>query len=138
MLCTWRRRPAMRFRLDPGQPEQLALTGQPLEGMEPGVLERESRPFEETVRRVRDHDLARTGDRQDPRGGMNGHASDILGDELDLARVDADAYLHAESFSRPNHRGAATDGVRRSVEDHEKAIAGGRDLTATKGIDHLP
>jgi hypothetical protein len=69
---------------------------------------------------------------------MNGYASDIVGDELDLARVNAYSDLDPERFSRPNHCGAAADGVRRSVEDHEKAIAGGRNLAAPKGIDDLP
>src|SRR5687768_252572 len=87
---------------------------------------------------IRDHDLARTCDRQDPRGGMNSYTSDIVGNELDLARVDPHADLDPESLRCPNHCRAAADGLRRSVENHEKAIACGRDLAAPKGVDDLP
>src|SRR5262249_4333298 len=109
-----------------------------LELVDTAVLEGEARAGDEILDRLRDEYLARSGERGDPRSGVDCDAADLLPVELALARVDAGADLHAELPDRLAGRDRAADGARRTVEAREEAVASGVDLPAAKALELAP
>src|SRR5436190_16619594 len=101
-------------------------------------LELEARPDDGAVGGAGGEDLARLSEVRDARRDVDGHAADVLADDLALAGVQADVELEAERPDRLDDRaGAAQRAGRRAVEDDEERIADGLDDVATEAFDDL-
>src|SRR5207302_828841 len=69
---------------------------------------------------------------------MDGHAADVLADQLALARVHADADLHAELTRLRGDRERAPQRARgRAFEGREEAVAHGLDLATPEAEELL-
>ena len=75
------------------------------------------------------------GERSDPRADVDGHAADVVADELALAGVEAGPHFDAERPA-PGRRSRAHSGSRaRAVERGEEAVAHGLHLAAPVALE---
>ena len=101
--------------------------------MRPPVGEVDTRPENEILDRRGDEDAAVLGDRHHARGDVDGKAANRVADELDLARVQADADRHSELAEHLDHASRARDRAGGTVEDRQKSVAGVIDLPPPVG-----
>src|SRR3954464_12420432 len=121
---------------DGGQREQRPVPRDAVERLHAALLEPQSRAYYGPVRRARGQHLAGSRQRGDARGDVDGHAADVVADDLALAGVQADPDLQPH---RPN---GLDDGLRtahrlrrRAVEGDEEGVADGLDLAPAEAVD---
>ena len=66
---------------------------------------------------------------------MDGDAADVIADELDLTRMDADPDREADGARGSGHGRPTSDGLRRAVEDGQEAIARRLDLASMEDVE---
>ena len=74
------------------------------------------------------------GERHHPRCRVDGQAASVGADELDLARMDADADRQAGLRADRVIASAAANGTRRAIEHGQEPIAGRRDLAPAEAL----
>ena len=72
--------------------KRLPLAGDALELLGAAVRKRDTRADDEVLDGARDEHLVRAGERADPRADVDGHAADVVADELALAGVQAGSH----------------------------------------------
>src|SRR3972149_6185923 len=92
------------------------------------VLEREARPCDEVPDSARDEHLAWTGERSDARADRDGEPTHVVGEGLDLARVQPGPDLDPERLHRLRDHRRAPDRPGRPVEGGQEPVAHRLDL----------
>jgi hypothetical protein len=66
---------------------------------------------------------------------MDSDTANVSSDELDFPCMDANPNREIHVAGRASHGDAASDSVRRTIEDGEKTVAGGCQLASSVGIE---
>ena len=106
--------------------------------MKATILERERAANDRAEHSARDEHLAGSRERANARGDVDGHAADILADQLTLTCVHANAHLDPElACGGGDLKGTAQSPRWRPLEGHEEAVTDGLHLMAAKAGELL-
>src|SRR5271166_7084241 len=121
--------------------EQRPAAGNTLELVKAPVLERERPAHDGAEHRARHEHLTGTGEIGYTRGDVDGHAAEVLADQLTLARVHSHADLHSELARLACDRQCAAQRARRrAIEGSQEPVAHRLDLTPAEAgqlLSHL-
>ena len=84
--------------------------------MAAAIIEQETRAHHEILDRARHEDFASTSEGSDPRPDMYREPGNVIGQDLDLASVQAGSDIEVELPDLLPDRQGATDGAGRTVE----------------------
>ena len=110
-------------------PVELPALGNAFQLVLAGLFEDEPRTHGEVSHRLRNEDLARTGERSHAGSDVDGDTADAVRGSLDLSRVTAGSHFDVELANRPADLERALDRARRPVEGGEESVARRVDLT---------
>src|SRR4029453_9521236 len=109
--------------LDSVHGKEPPLARDTLELLGAAVRKRDTRADDKALAGAGDEPLVRPGECADPRADVDGHAADVVADELALAGVQAGAHIDVERSHGVRDRSRTADPARRSVEGGEEAVA---------------
>src|SRR5207253_4102946 len=100
------------------------------------IFEHQTPPHDEILYRVRDENLASSGERSNPGTYVHRDPADLVVDRLDLAGMKARTHLQAKRSHRLADRQGAPYAAGRAIERSEEAVARGVDLGASVASEH--
>ena len=123
----------VRASVDGSGPDgvQVDRSGDPLELLDPGVVEGDLGAGHQVANRARDEDLPGLGLGHDPGADVDGDPPELVAHDLDLAHVDPGPDVDPGGTEPVDHFDGAFDGLGRLIERGEEPIAGGVDLPPT-------
>src|SRR3954451_20389741 len=122
-----------------GQREDRPGAGHAAQRVAAAPVELQARADDRPVDRARGQHLAGLRHPGDARGDVDGHAADVVADQLALARVQPRAQLDAQAADRLHDRARAAQRVgRRTVEGGQERVADGLDLAPAVALDLAP
>src|SRR5688500_10879439 len=102
------------------------------------VVERVSRAGNDLAHRPGDENLVRSGKGEQSRADVHGDAAVLAAGRLELTCVHGGAYAQPQRVHGCHGGRGAADGVRRTLEDCEEAVARGVDLAAVMALELRP
>src|SRR5919108_2971558 len=121
--------------VDAGHGEHPRGLADALELPDPSVLEPEGGAGDQLPERAGDQDLARTGQGREPGPRVDRHPAEPSAHDLGLADVDTGPDLDPERPNALNDRRCTANGLGRTVEGGEEAVAGGVDLPSPEPLE---
>jgi hypothetical protein len=118
--------------------EEAPFSGDALERLEAALVEIEVGTDHEVLDRVRDENLARSGQGDHPGGDVDGQAPDVAGDEFALAGVEPGSDMDTDLAEFIADRTGTVDCPARTREGSEESVPGALDLLAGEAVELSP
>jgi hypothetical protein len=115
--------------------EQSPLIRHAFEGMAAAIIKHQARAHHEVLDRARHEDFARTSEGRDPGPDMHGEPGDVIGQDLDLAGMQAGSDIEVKlPYLVPDRQGTA-DGAGGTVKAREEPVTDDPHLVPAKSIE---